>query len=263
MRINDFGKKAVDVVSDYATDEIIFALAGADSGLGWYTTDFAKAIDILKNFDPDIAENQEIRDIATVVIAIASNSTDVESNLTRIVYGINEYKKTGKVPTNVGVGTGSASIAKSIETYNKLVDLFGGVSQLKEFMMTERTVAEAKKALMDKAGISTWTALMDAGLATNPGWNDNEVLPSSIILFGPKIGAFWSNLAGLGGTPTIDRWCIRTIYRYRGDMRAKVLPKEMDDFIKENKLEGQSKGSVLSLIEAHSKMFNSILIADG
>jgi len=265
IRIGDFGKKAIDTVSDYAFDEIVFAINtfGNDSGMGWYTKDFAKAIETLKNFDKDISDNPEIRSVATAIIAIASNSTDVYSNLLRVVYGVNEYKNSGKVPLDVGIGAGQSAIASSIQTYNNLLELFGDPISLNEFMSVERTIPEARKALMEKAGVKTIKELRDKGIYAEPGWNDNEILPTSIILFGPKIGAFWSNLSGLGGTPTVDRWCIRTIYRYMGDMRAKALPRDIDSFAKANGLEGQSKGSVASVIESHAKMFNMILTGRG
>lgn len=264
-KVDDFSNKALETVSDYATDEVIFGINrfGNSSGKGWYTVDYSKALEIMKSFDPDIVDNPDIKEVATAVIAISSNSTDVYTNLTRIIYAIDQFKKTGKVPTDVGVGKGMSAIASSVSVYNNLLDLFGSVSELKDFMQTVRTVSDAKKALIEKSGAKSWAQVKERGLGTDPEWNETEVLPTSVILFGPKIGAFYSNLSGLGGTPTIDRWCIRTMYRYRGDMRAKALPSEINDFIKTNKLDGQSKGSVMSIIQDHSKMFDAILTGRG
>ncbi len=104
---------------------------------------------------------------------------------------------------------------------------------------------------------------MADNLATDPEWNDSEVLPMSILIFGPKIGAFYSNLSGLDGTPTIDRWCIRTVYRYRGDMRSKVSEKEMQDFKDANDINGVSYSDALVLAQEHSKLFNAILTGRG
>jgi len=265
IRVGDFGKKALDIVSDYASDEVIFATQkfGNNSGQGWYTVDYARALDIMKMFDADIVDNPDIKEVATIAIAVASNSTDVYTNLSRIIYAVSQFKKTGKIPTDIGVGKGASSIASSVKVYNNLLDLFGSVQDLKEFMQTVRTVGESKKALIEKSGLGSWAQVMEAGLGTDPEWNDSEVLPTSVVIFGPKIGAFWSNLSGLGGTPTIDRWCIRTMYRYLGDMRAKVLPSEINDFMSINGLEGQSKGSVMALIESHSKLFDAILDGRG
>jgi hypothetical protein len=265
IQVGNFGPKALDIVSEYAADEIIFGIQkfGNGSGRGWYTIDYSKALNTLATIDPDIANNPEIKEIATVVIAIASNSTDVYTNLKRVLYAVDVYKKTGKIPTDVGVGKGMSAIAKSVSVYNNLLDLFGSVNDLKEFMQTVRPVSDSKKALIEKAGVKSWAKVKDAAYGTDPEWNDTETLPTSVILFGPKIGAFYSNLSGLGGTPTIDRWCIRTMYRYMGDMKGKVLPKEIESFVQANNLQGQSKGSVMATIESHAKMFNAILTGKG
>jgi ribosomal protein L7Ae-like RNA K-turn-binding protein len=267
IRVGDFSNKSIDLVSDYASDEIIFAMErfGKESGLGWYTEDFAKALDILSQLDESILSDQNVKEIATVAIAIASNSTDVLTNLTRIIYAIDYYNKNKSIPDNIGVGKGASAIASSIKRYNNLLEnhFNGDVVALKEFMQTVRTVSESKQALIEKTGMKSWAQVLKSDLGTDPEWNENETLPTSVIIFGPKIGAFYSNLSGIGGTPTIDRWCIRTMYRYFGDMRSKVLPSEMNQFIEQQNLQGQSKGSVISLMEAHYKIFNDILQGKG
>lgn len=266
LRIDDFGKKAMDIVSDYGTDEVIYAMSkfGKDSGRGWYTEDYSAALDTLQELDPDILSNPEVKEIATVVIAIASNSTDVATNLTRVIYAVDQYKKTGKIPTDVGTGKAIEAIASGVDRYNRLLDQFDGdVNALKEFLQTVRPVSESKKALIEKIGVSSYAKALEKDLATNPEWNEDEVLPTSVIIFGPKIGAFYSNLSGLGGTPTIDRWCIRTMYRYRGDMRGKVSASDLEGFIKDNGLEGQSNANVIALAESHGKIFNAILTGKG
>lgn len=266
LRVDDFGKKALSIVSDYGTDEVIFSLAkfGKESGKGWYTEDYNAALTKMQELDQDILNNPEIKEIATVVIAISSNSTDVATNLTRIIYAINQYKKTGVIPTDVGTGKAIEAIASGVDRYNRLLQSFGNdVNALKDFLQTIRPVSESKKALIEKLGVSSYAKALDQDLGTNPEWNEDEVLPTSVIIFGPKIGAFYSNLSGLGGTPTIDRWCIRTMYRYRGDMRAKVSSSDLEGFVKENGLEGQAIGNVIALADAHGKLFNAILTGKG
>ena len=39
-----------------------------------------------------IGKDKNIKEIATAIIAVASNSTDVYTNLTRVIYGINKFK---------------------------------------------------------------------------------------------------------------------------------------------------------------------------
>jgi hypothetical protein len=261
----DFSQKAVDALADYASVEMLFAMAkfGDKSGKGWYTEDYSKALDILSSIDPDINKDPKIKAITTSIIAVASNSSGVYDNLTRVIYGISEYKKTGKIPLNVGAGKGQKAIATGIDRYNKVVEKLGNDPvRVEKFMSQIDKVSELKKKLVKEFDMKSW-ADAQKELATDPDWNDSETLPMSVLIFGPKIGAFWSNLSGLDGTPTIDRWCIRTIYRYKGDMGAKVSSSEMKSFMTENGIEGASQSDAISLAQEHSKMFKRILAGKG
>lgn len=266
LSITDFSDDAVNLVSDYAKDEILFAMSkfGNSSGKGWYTEDYAKALNILSKLDKDISKNKEIKEIATAIIAVASNSTDVYTNLTRVLYGIDKFKSTRKVPNDVGVGKGASAIASGIDRYNNILERFDNdPTKVADFLQQIDTISNLKKKLVDTFGVGSYAKAMNSNLATDPEWNDSEVLPMSILIFGPKIGAFYSNLSGLDGTPTIDRWCIRTVYRYRGDMRSKVSEKEMQDFKQANNIDGVSYSDAISLAQEHSKLFNAILTGRG
>lgn len=261
----DFSQKAIDALADYASVEMLFAMSkfGDNSGKGWYTEDYSKALDILSSIDPDITKDPKIKAITTSIIAVASNSSGVYDNLTRVIYGVSEYKKTGKIPLNVGTGKGQEAIATGIDRYNKVVEKLGNDPvRVEKFMSQIDKVSELKKKLVKEFDMKSW-ADAKKELATDPDWNDSETLPMSVLIFGPKIGAFWSNLSGLDGTPTIDRWCIRTIYRYKGDMRAKISPSDMKSFMAENGIEGASESDVISLAQEHSKMFKRILAGKG
>jgi len=262
LAVDDFSENALKIVSGYATDEVIFAMQkfGDKSGKGWYTEDFASAVDKIAEIYPAIKEKEDVREIATTIIAIASNSTDVSTNLMRVIYGLDAYQKTGKIPSDIGTGKAMSAIATTINRYNRLLASFdNNPLKVKEFLQTIRPISESKKAIVEHLGVSSFAKVLTADYATNPDWDDAETLPTSILIFGPKIGAFYSNLSGLGGTPTIDRWCIRTMFRYRGDMRAKVLNVDLEKFIKANKLEGQSQGNILALAESHAKEFDRLL----
>lgn len=264
--ITDFSDNVVNVVSDYAKNEILFALSrfGKNSGKGWYTEDYAKALNTLSKLDKDIAKKPAIKEVATAIIAVASNSTDVYTNLTRVLYGIDKFKSTQKVPTDVGTGKGASAIASGVERYNNILSKFDNDPvKVAKFLQQIDSISNLKKKLVDTFGVKSYAQAMADNLATDPEWNDSEVLPMSILIFGPKIGAFYSNLSGLDGTPTIDRWCIRTVYRYRGDMRSKVSEKEMQDFKDANDINGVSYSDALVLAQEHSKLFNAILTGRG
>jgi len=263
---NDFSKKAVDAVSEYATTEILFALSefGENSGKGWYTEDYSKALETLSSLDKSIKNDPKIKEVATAIIAVASNSSDVYTNLTRLIYGLDGFKSNKSVPLDVGTGKGASSIAAGIKRYNQLLEKFeNDPLKVAEFMQQIDTISNLKKKLLSEFKLGSYAQALNENLATNPEWNENETLPMSVLIFGPKIGAFYSNLSGLDGTPTIDRWCIRTIYRYKGDMRAKVSSKEMNAFMRDNKIEGVSESEALALAQEHAKLFNAILTGRG
>jgi len=262
LAVDDFSENALKIVSDYATDEVIFAMQkfGDKSGKGWYTEDFAAAVDKISEIYPAIKEKEDVREVANIIIAIASNSTDVSTNLMRVIYGLDSYQKTGKIPSDIGTGKAMSAIATTIDRYNRLLESFNGDPvQVKKFLQTIRPISESKKAVVEHLGLGSFAQVLKADYATNPDWDDAQVLPTSILIFGPKIGAFYSNLSGLGGTPTIDRWCIRTMFRYRGDMRAKVLDVDLNKFIEANGLQGQAKANVLAVAEEHAKEFDRLL----
>lgn len=262
LAVDDFSENALKIVSDYATDEVIFAMQkfGDKSGKGWYTEDFAAAVNKISEIYPAIKEKEDVREVANIIIAIASNSTDVSTNLMRVIYGLDSYQKTGKIPSDIGTGKAMSAIATTIDRYNRLLESFNGDPvQVKKFLQTIRPISESKKAIVEHLGVGSFAQVLKSDYATNPDWDDAQVLPTSILIFGPKIGAFYSNLSGLGGTPTIDRWCIRTMFRYRGDMRAKVLDVDLNKFIEANGLQGQAKASVLAVAEEHAKEFDRLL----
>jgi hypothetical protein len=263
---SDFSDKSVDIIADYATTEMLFAMSefGSESGKGWYTEDYAKALNTLSSLDSNIGKDKATKEVATAIIAVASNSSDVYTNLTRVIYGISKFKETGKIPSDVGTGKGASAIAAGINRYNKLLEKFNNdPKKVADFMQQIDTISNLKSKLLSELGLKSYAQAIKENLATNPEWNENETLPMSVLIFGPKIGAFYSNLSGLDGTPTIDRWCIRTIYRYKGDMRAKVSKQEMDDFAKENNIKGASESDILTLAEEHSKLFDAILTGRG
>ena len=266
ISITDFSENASNVVSDYAKNEILFAISkfGENSGKGWYTEDYNLALDILSSLDNDISKDKNIKEIATAIIAVASNSTDVYTNLTRVIYGINKFKSDGIVPNDVGVGKGASAISSGIDRYNNILSKFdGNPTKVADFLQQIDTISNLKKKLISEFGLNSYAQALNNNLATDPEWNDNETLPMSVLIFGPKIGAFYSNLSGLDGTPTIDRWCIRTLYRYRGDMRSKVSEKEMEDFKSANGIENVSYSEAISLAHEHSKLFDAILTGRG
>jgi hypothetical protein len=191
-------------------------------------------------------------------------TTDVYTNLTRVIYGINKFKSDGIVPNDVGVGKGASAISSGIDRYNNILSKFdGNPTKVADFLQQIDTISNLKKKLISEFGLNSYAQALNNNLATDPEWNNNETLPMSVLIFGPKIGAFYSNLSGLDGTPTIDRWCIRTLYRYRGDMRSKVSEKEMEDFKSVNGIENVSYSEAISLAQEHSKLFDAILTGRG
>lgn len=230
FRSNEFGEKALNAISDYAADEAMLAIAefGDKSGFGWYSRDYPKAIETLSQIEPLLAKDAEAREAATIMIAISSNSTDVEINLRNISTGaLKQFKKTGKLPTDIGKGIGSDAIASGLEKINTIIaDHDGDILAAAEFLKSKMPLSESRKIAREY------------GITPDTGWDEAMVMPVAVSILGAKVGAFYSNLSGIGDLPTIDRWAIRTIARYRGDVRTAATNEELRQYAEEKGIKG-------------------------
>jgi hypothetical protein len=211
--------KGLDVTADNAqTREYLREIGARDAlsalkqnanAIGWYDLKTRQALAVMSLVHPEIAKNQDARFALTWAMAVTSNGLKVGKNfeLAEKVYDV--YKKTGRMPTDIGIGTAGNAIDDSLRLFNEL-RVAWGMDNLRKFMQTDFTVSEI-------TGISK---------ELKPGGEHADVTVKGAAILGPKIGnGFFSNLYGNFDSLTMDRWLVRTWGRWTGTL-IKPMPEQ-------------------------------------
>lgn len=211
--------KGLDVTADNAETreylreigkrDALAALKQNANAIGWYDLKTRQALAVMSLVHPEIAKNQDARFALTWAMAVTSNGLKVGKNfeLAENVYDL--YKKTGRMPTDVGIGTARNAINDSLRQFNEL-RVAWGMDNLRKFMQTDFTVSEI-------TGISK---------ELTPGGEHADVTVKGAAILGPKIGnGFFSNLYGNFDSLTMDRWLVRTWGRWTGTL-IKPMPEQ-------------------------------------
>ena len=181
-----------------------FAALNTESGklaIGWYNRKVRKALRKLALIHPEISTDPNAKLAFMWALAVTSNGMKVLPNFRMAEKAYKIYKKTGKMPTNIGAGTAKKAINNSLGLYNKLIKKHG-FQKLFDFMTTQHTVKEV--AAFSGKNIS--------------GENTKTIVYGSAFL-GAKIGnGFFANLNGHFEQLTIDRWLMRTWGRWTGTL---------------------------------------------
>lgn len=183
-------------------------VADAKSGLrdnanavGWYDEKVKKALRLVGLIHPEINTDPEAKFAFIWALAVTSNGMKVNKNFELAEQVYEEYKRTGKMPTNIKAGTTQKAINKSLGMFNKLRDAWG-MEQLMRFMTTKLPVRDIENS--SKVTI------------TGEG-KDTEVYGAAVL--GPKVGnGFFMNLYGRFDQLTMDRWLMRTWGRWIGKL---------------------------------------------
>lgn len=210
---NDFSEEASSKISKWMTDEVIFfvELMGDKSGKGWYGKLFQKGIDNMAQIFPELATDQNSRDLFTMLVAITSDGEKVKSNFRLASIAYDYYRKNKKLPTNLESPRAS-SINGNMDKLNDLLKEFNTGSQLKDHLLTIKSISNLNKERK-----------VEGLKALNTQWPASFEAPLASSIFGPKLGMFYANLSGQEKYPTLDRWWSRTFNRYRGTLIPQVL----------------------------------------
>ena len=187
--------------------EAVGAIRSAGNAVEWYDETVAKTLRIMAVKYPELDTDPNARNAFLIAVAIASQTMNVEANLT---YASSQYEAfretlrqtgTGKFP-EVGKGKSAPAMAKNFALANDVMaDM--GPDLLRRFLQTEFTKRE-----LESIGFPIGSESMD-----------EKMLGSAI--FGPKIGfGFYSNLTGNFEPITMDMWFMRTLGRLSGTLPA-------------------------------------------
>jgi len=209
QRYRDSGMPTLDINKDedrstlarMLAAEAVGAIRSAGNAVEWYDETVAKTLRIMAVKYPELDTDPNARNAFLMAVAIASQTMNVEANLTYASSQYEAFRATGKFP-EVGKGKSAPAMAKNFALANDVMaDM--GPDLLRRFLQTEFTKRE-----LESIGFPIGSESMD-----------EKMLGSAI--FGPKIGfGFYSNLTGNFEPITMDMWFMRTIGRLSGTLPA-------------------------------------------
>jgi len=176
------------------------ALSESTDAVGWYDRKVRAALHVLALLHPEVLTDEKARFAFTWALAVTSNGLKVDKNFELAVKAYEGFKKTGRMPTDVGVGNAADAINEALTRYNEMVADWGLDTAMK-FMVSEFKVSELADVGYEVSGESAETVVRGAAV------------------LGPKIGnGFFSNLYGFFSALTMDRWYMRTVGRLQGEL---------------------------------------------
>ena len=215
---NDRSDESARKIARWMVQEVKFEMEHPEhSGVGWYSEKYQRAVDIMIQDFPELADDQNARDTLTVLIAVTSDGQKVGPNFKQAHEIYANYRKTGKFVSGRG-HVRQASINNNLKILQGLYDTMGSVEEVHQYLMREETVRDMKKR-----------AAKD-GVEFKTDYPVDMKLPMAALVLGPKLGAFYGNLMGAHGYLTMDRWWSRTINRYRGTLLTKPTRQGKDRF---------------------------------
>ncbi|MCP4127349.1 MAG: hypothetical protein GY753_09835 [Gammaproteobacteria bacterium] len=205
IMIGDYSPEAMDSISSWMAEEIMFEMQHPErSGVGWYGEKFQRALDVVAAKFPEMATDQDARDMFTAMLAITSDGQKVRDNFGHAIKLYQGYKKTGKLnEVFTAGGDRNKSIVTNIKNINRML-AEGGASSMREQLLEEKTVRELNAIARSQ------------GHEFKSGFKVATVMPMASLVFGSKLGPFYANLMGTHGYLTMDLWWTRTFNRYRG-----------------------------------------------
>jgi len=209
----DRSEKALKAISSFMADEVRFFVEefGENSGKGWYGEKFQKGLDAMAAVFPEMKDDQNARDLFTMLVAITSDGTEVMQNFQQASLAYKNYKETGKMPT-AAKAQRAESYLVNFNNIQTLLDKYNGdIQAIKKELLTIGSISELNQQRKAQ------------GLEKlDTKWPASFKVPLAASIFGPKLGMFYANLSGMEQYPTLDRWWSRTFNRYRGTLIPQI-----------------------------------------
>lgn len=193
-----------------ATEQYLVRVATADArtalrtnanAVGWYNEKVTKALRLVSLIHPEVASDPQAKFAFTWALAVTSNGLKVDKNFELAEATYSAWKATGKMPTDIGIGTAAKAINRALGLYNTLLEKHG-FETVERFMTTMAPAGTVEKF---------------TGLKVSGENKTTEVYGAAAL--GPKIGnGFFMNLYGRFGQLTMDRWLMRTWGRWTGTL---------------------------------------------
>jgi hypothetical protein len=204
-------------IADAMADEVAYQLGTTSetgTGLGWYSSNYPKAVKRLQKRFPELGDNQHARSVFSAIVAVTSNGEKVTKNISNAV---ELYAKIRQGKPLVAMGNRRATaLVNNLRSIERLLEIHG--TNFEKYLLEEITVKDMNARLREMGEKSDGSYLADT------------VVPRAAIYFGPKLGAFYANLSGSEGYLTMDLWWTRSINRMRGLLIPKATDASIDKF---------------------------------
>jgi hypothetical protein len=222
----ELGKVPTDVMKGRAVEAAIaeakHQLAQEVHGLDWYKQSLKDAETTLKNYRPELKNNDWMR-LYKAITAITSNGNGPDSNLNIADKVWRGFHIMGELPTfaievgeNPGlegtpIGNGRVQWGRQIgprgfEALNQLMKDQGSVGKAMDWLTAKHPVDEVLKYASPDSHLTRW--IKTAADENRQTWG--------ALAWGPKVGRFMLNLNGNYDVLTADRWFNRTWNRWMG-----------------------------------------------
>jgi hypothetical protein len=202
---NDRSPAAIDKIANWMKEEVLFEMeAPGNSGVGWYSDKFQRALDKFAVVFPELEKDVDARNVLTLLIAVTSDGQKVIPNFAQAADIYSNYRSGKGLTTSRGTARQASVDSNLAHITSLLAEL--SPRELSEYLLSEFTVSELKREAAAK------------GVEFATKYQANVKLPRAAVELGPKLGAFYANLMGAQGYLTMDRWWSRTFNRYRGDL---------------------------------------------
>ena len=201
--LSELSDENINRLADYVVADALVALQDNANAIGWYDRTVSDALASLAKIYPEIQTNPANRLQFIWALAVTSNGTKVDKNFELAADAYDHLQRTGRFPTNIGIGEAARAINGGLQQYHTMLDKFDGDhARLEEFMNSQVPV----KQIEQEYGVQI------------SGEGKNTLVRGASIL-GPKIGnGFFSNLYGNFDALTMDRWLMRSVGRHRGTL---------------------------------------------
>lgn len=223
---DDTSDEAAEKISEHMVEDLLYELRPdrfEESGAGWYSEKFQRALDTLGELFPEIKTDENARHVMTMLIAVTSDGQQVTVNTNNAVKAYEYYREHGELPVNEGAAYRSTAL--NFRRINQLLKTME-LSEIKDYLLQEATVKDLQNIAKEM------------GVSFSTSYKVDVVLPMSAVVFGPKLGAFYANLMGSHGYLTMDLWWSRTFNRYRGTMLPETIGWSGDEVTSTNKFKG-------------------------
>jgi len=213
----DRSQEASDKLANAMADEVAYQLgttSATGTGTGWYSSNYPKALQRLANRFPELMENKHARSVFSALVAITSNGERVDKNIKN---AIELYAKLRDGKPLVAMG-----VRRATALHNNLFALQNLLAVHKENFQKEMTREITVRDLN--------AYLRSKGEKPDNSYTADTKIPAAAIYFGPKLGAFFSNLSGSEGYLTMDLWWSRTINRMRGQLMTNATESSISRF---------------------------------